>query len=390
MPRFTEEQYKHVQELMRGTVSYEFSGFTSKFQGGKNVQVFQEQLRKYFGVKYAIVMNSGTTALILGMGALGMRDSKSYVSVPVYTFTACPASIMWWKPAYMRFVDINPQTLCMQYDPREGSDDMVLAVHTLGMPVDLEAIPSHIPVLEDCAQAFGTKYKGKMVGSIRDCAILSFQETKVLTTGGEGGAFLTNNDALAEKVANMRNHGEYYTTAPYACGNFRMTEYQAAWGIVQMENIELLLADLVSKAQYVIDHLPSAILSPVTTVPYRDSLRTYYILACTYMSGVAGMDRVQFLNGVSQRRAKYMPSDPSDIPGANNRPENGIIGAGYQKLMCDLPAYQHQSNWKNDFPIARDMLTKSLWLDIHRFRSLDDIKRDLDVMHDVLNGRKSV
>lgn len=386
MERFTAEDHKEALDLLKS--SNVLSGFTSKYKGGVNLQRFEEELKEFIGVKHAITVNSGTTALIIALGALGLRNNKMCrVAVPVCTFTGCAAAVKWWGQQEIVFQDIDPDTYCIIYNENVPVD-YIIAAHALGHCCDLDALPENIPVLEDCAQAFGTKYKGNRVGSLRDIAIVSFQETKIVTTAGEGGAILTNNDQLAEICYQLRNHGEYYANSEVVGGNFRMTEIQAAYGIIQMNKIDKILKDLERSGKYLLEHLPDGLIPP-QTVSYCE--RIYYILACKYDEKITGIAKTSFLQEVNARRQKYLPKSDADIPGANNKPGYGFISGGYQSLLNKIPAYAQYAQGQK-FPYAEESIRNWVWLDIHRWRpnGIEDIKRDLEIIKDVLNGRKTV
>jgi len=395
--RFSPEEHKEVFDMIskRDRADYTFSGFTSKYKGGEYVQEFESYLAKYFDVEYVVALNSGTTALTLSLAALKkMYGLPLRVSLPIYTFTACPASVVL-NDGDVVFHDIDVNTLCFDYQPDiYGGTDIIMPVHALGMSCDMDKLQryeneyEHQYILSDIAQAFGARYKTEQITKYSDVSIVSFQETKQLTTAGEGGAVLTSNDKIHELVCQLQNHGEYYDDSEVIGGNYRMTEIQAAYGIIQMRRVDSIMEDLHEKALYVLKHIPPVLDYQIKASYCESHERSYYILPFWFNHDPNGISREDFLKECMTRRNKVFAYEPSDIPGANNKPENGILSLGYRKLMNEIPAYNHFAP-ETKFPVAEIYRDNSFWLDIHRFRSLEDIKIDLDILNDVASGRKT-
>jgi perosamine synthetase len=258
--RFGKEEIEAVRKTIH-TSSF-LSGYTNKFLGGEEIQKFEAEFAKFHGCKYGIAVNSGTSALFVAQKAGGVKN-KSKVAVPALTFTATISQIVACGGNPI-FSDIDSHSYCMNYDFSNKSVHYSIPVHLLGHPCDFEMIKkmkeSGMFVIEDCAQAMGAKYKGKSVGSIGDCAIFSFQETKHITTLGEGGMIITNNEEIAEKCRRLRNHGEYYKDDKTPGYNFRMTEAQAAFGRAQLKKLPSILRTFRENACYILKNLPEVII----------------------------------------------------------------------------------------------------------------------------------
>ncbi len=380
--RLTQDEYKEILEMVHN--SKLMSGFSSKYRGGVLLQEFEDVFARYVGTRHAVAVNSGTTGLIIAMRALKTALGKKNVNVavPSYTFTACPASVIF-NGDYPVFKDIDPETYCLLPD-NINDVDVTMAVHNLGHCVNMSRLDPSIPVLEDCAQSFGCEYNGKKVGSMGRIGMYSFQETKTITTFGEGGMLVTNDDALAELCRQLRNHGEYYANGDYAGGNFRMTEVQAACGMVQMRRVNDILRDQREKAEYLIKSLPEFITPPITKSYCK---RVYYIIACRYDEKVTRVNRDLYIEELNKERAKHIETISSDIQGANNIPGK-IVGPGYRKTLYEVPLYAKYRP-KQRCVNAEECVKRSIWLDIHRWRSYDEINLELELINKVMKRLQS-
>jgi dTDP-4-amino-4,6-dideoxygalactose transaminase len=188
----------------------------TRFIQGKEVAEFEAAFAAFSGARYAVGTASGTAALHLAMVALGLGPDD-IVATPSHTFIATTEAISY-TGATPRFIEIDPETGCMDPDDLKGKLDgvtAILPVHIHGRPVDLNAVldvAGDIPVLEDAAQAHGaemTKPDGSTVraGSYALAGCFSFYPGKNLGGFGDGGAITTNDEEFAQKVAMLRDHG---------------------------------------------------------------------------------------------------------------------------------------------------------------------------------------
>jgi dTDP-4-amino-4,6-dideoxygalactose transaminase len=203
---------------------------------GQEGEAFEKELARYCGVGFAVGVNSGTDAILIALMALGIGPGDE-VLVPAMTFiaTAEPVALLGARPV---FVDIenpsygmDPKLLEQRLTPRTKA---IIAVHLYGQPASLDplirlAANRNIPLVEDMAQAIGSTYKGKMVGSFGRISCVSFFPTKNLGACGDGGAVLTSDPALHERVRALRNHGAKIKYHHDFVGlNSRLDEIQAA------------------------------------------------------------------------------------------------------------------------------------------------------------------
>jgi len=213
---------------------------------GPMVKEFEQRISEFVGVKHCVAMCNATIALEIAIRALGLKDE---VIVPSYTFVATAHALQWQEITPV-FADIDPQTYNLDpaaierlITPRTTG---IIGVHVWGRPCDVDAIESiararKLKTMYDAAHAFGCSRQGKMVGGFGACEVLSFHATKFLNSF-EGGAVVTNDDTLAEKLRLMRNFGfAGYDRVIYLGINGKMTEVCAAMGLTSLETMDSVL-----------------------------------------------------------------------------------------------------------------------------------------------------
>ncbi len=234
----TEEDAQAVYETV-------LSGWLSQ---GPRVAEFEEEFARYVGCRHAIAVNNGTTALHLVLAAAGISESDEVI-VPPLTFVST-ANVVLFQNARVVFADIDPQTLNIDVDDVKkkisSKTKAVIPVHLFGQPVDMDPLievceEENILVIEDAAEAHGATYKGRMAGSLGHAGCFSFFPNKNMTTG-EGGMVTTNDDELAENMRVYRHQGQKGRYNHVVLGfNYRMTEMQAALGIIQLKRLPWIL-----------------------------------------------------------------------------------------------------------------------------------------------------
>ena len=217
------------------------------------IDKFEAAFKAHLGVKHAIATSSCTGALHLGMAGLGIGPGDEVIMADI-NWIASAAPIVHLG-ARAVFVDILPDTWCADPDLVEAAitarTKAILAVHLYGNLCDMDRLLEigrrhGIPVIEDAAEAIGSVWHGKRAGSMGAFGSFSFHGTKTVTTG-EGGMFVTNDDALYEKVLTLSNHGRVRGQVkqfwPERVGfKYKMSNIQAAIGCAQMERIDELIA----------------------------------------------------------------------------------------------------------------------------------------------------
>lgn len=244
---------------------------------GPKVPAFEQSVKNACNVKYALAVNSATSALHIACLSLGLKEGDWLWTTP-NTFVAS-ANCGLYCGAQVDFVDIDPYTynLCEKELEKKLIDaeksgklpKIVVPVHFSGQPCDMEAIYNlsqkyGFKIIEDASHAIGGKYKGEPIGNCRysDITIFSFHPVKIVTTA-EGGMAVTNSPELAEKLDLLRSHGitrnsslmtkpmdgPWYYEQIELGFNYRMTELQAALGVSQMQRLEDFVAKRHKLAQ---------------------------------------------------------------------------------------------------------------------------------------------
>jgi dTDP-4-amino-4,6-dideoxygalactose transaminase len=208
---------------------------------GPKVAEFEAGLARATGSQHAFAVTSGTAALHLAVLALGLEPGDE-VLVPAYTFPAT-GNVVALSGLRPRLVDVDPET--MNIDPAKVEvgprTKAILPVHLFGRPARLEELPD-LPVLEDAAGALGATHRGRPCGSLGTVACFSFHPRKIVTTG-EGGAVTTDDDAVADAVQQLRNHGwRTLGDMPHPGLNYRLSDILCAVGIPQLQRLDELLA----------------------------------------------------------------------------------------------------------------------------------------------------
>ena len=224
-----------------------YSGKWGIMQGDK-VRIFQEQFAAYQGARYALCVPNGTLALQLALMALGVKPGDEVI-VPAYTFIATVSSALQLG-ARPVFVDIDPDSYTLDPAKIEAAitpkTKAIIPVHLGGRPADMDGMlevarPHGLAVLEDACQAWGAEWRGQRVGAIGSLGAFSFQSSKNITAG-EGGALVTNDEALYETCWSLHNVGRTRTGAWYFHDllglNLRMTEWQGAILIAQLGRVD--------------------------------------------------------------------------------------------------------------------------------------------------------
>ena len=213
---------------------------------GPKVEEFEKAVADYCGVKYAVGVANGTDALVLSLDALGVGPGDEVITSP-FTFYASAESIsrLGAKPV---FADIDPLTYNIAAEQVEAKITLktkaIIPVHIFGQPAEMDKInqvaQKHgIRVVEDACQAIGAQYRGRKVGSLADAACFSFFPSKNLGGAGDGGIVVTNDEALANRVRMLRQHGSsakyYHSMVGY---NSRLDALQAAILLVKLKYID--------------------------------------------------------------------------------------------------------------------------------------------------------
>lgn len=324
-PVFGAEDGAAVSEALR-------SGHLTQLTGAY-VQDFEHAFAEWHGVNNCIATSSGTSAIHTALIALDVGPGDEVI-VPAHTFIASATPVLHQR-ARPVFADVDERTFCISPDSvRErmtSRTKAIIAVHLNGHPADLDALQAiaderSIPLIEDAAQAHGALYKSRKVGTIGRAGCFSFWEDKIITTGGEGGAVLTSDDALADRMRRIRHHGEgpiegerayYHLELGY---NYRMTSMQAATGQLQLRKLDHYLDARRRNAAYltnIIGTQAGGRIPELTSVepPFMAdyAVHSYYKYVCRIRSET-GVDIARFVAAVAAEGLPISRRYPTPLP----------------------------------------------------------------------------
>lgn len=337
---------------------------------GPKVAAFEKAFAERQGIRHALAVTSCTTGLHLALAGLGIGPGDEVI-VPAFTWIAT-ANVVLYCGATPVFVDVDRTTFNM--DPAALAAKVmkqtkaVIAVHLFGLCADIDAVraavPADVHIVEDAACAAGAVYKGRTAGSLGDVAVFSFHPRKSITTG-EGGMITCDDDTLAERINQMRNHGasvseeqRHHGPRPYILPefnllgyNYRMTDLQGAVGLVQLDKLDRFIDERAKAAAF-----------------YRERLGDLDWL------GLPGEPE----GGRHAWQAFVAYVDPDKAP----RPRNAIMEALQERGVSTRPGthavhmlglYRDRFGLApDDFPGARDCDRNTMAIPLHNRMSAED------------------
>jgi dTDP-4-amino-4,6-dideoxygalactose transaminase len=221
---------------------------SSEFVLGHELEEFEREFAAYVGVKHAVGVSNGTDALRLAFEAIGLKPGDEVI-VPAFTFVASALGVTG-AGGVPRFVDVAEDTFNLDPARIEAAvtrrTRAILPVHLFGHPAEMKPIleiARHrgLAVIEDAAQAHGAEVRGRKVGGLGDLGCFSFYPTKNLSALGDGGAVVTNDDALAGRLRMLRNLGQQKRYVHEILGhNNRLDNLQAAFLRLKLRRLEAL------------------------------------------------------------------------------------------------------------------------------------------------------
>lgn len=264
IPSLTDEEWQAMHEPL----------LTGWLTQGPKVSQFEKEFATLHSVNHALAVTSCTTGLHLALAAMGIGPGDEVI-VPAFTWVAT-ANVVLYCGATPIFCDVDIHTFNIKVEDIAAKiterTKAIIPVHLFGLCAEIDTIRSiilpHVKILEDAACAAGASYKGRMAGSLGDMAAFSFHPRKSITTG-EGGMVTTNDKELGRLADIMRNHGaeiseetRHNSSKPYLLPdfkmlgfNYRMTDLQAAVGLVQLSKLHQFIGERQAWAEYYNEHL---------------------------------------------------------------------------------------------------------------------------------------
>ena len=254
------QQYKIERKKILSIIDKTLA--TGQYVGGDEVQKFEKNISKLLKVKFCVALNSGTDALTLGLHAMGIRKNDEVITTP-NSFVASTAVIVHLgaKPVFVDVKNdqcINPELIEKSITKKTKA---IMVVHLTGRVCEMDKIlriskKYNIPIIEDAAQAVGSKYKNKMAGSFGKVACFSAHPLKNLNALGDSGYLTTNSKKIADLLKDLRNHG---MTKRNKIENFgyvsRMDNLQAAILNFRLNNLDKINNKRRKNAKFYMDNL---------------------------------------------------------------------------------------------------------------------------------------
>jgi len=339
---------------------------------GPKAQEFEEKMAEYIGVKYAVAVSSGTSALHILIRALGVGPGDEVV-VPSFTF-ASTVNVALYEKAKPVFVDIEPETYNL--DPNDLQNKItkktkaVLVVDVFGHPAEWDEILKvaeryNLKIIDDSCEALGAEYKGRKIGQFGDAACFAFYPNKQITTG-EGGIIVTNNSEIHTLARSLRNQGRDEMGAwlehKRLGYNYRMDEMSAALGVSQLKKIETFLAKREKVARAYTERLNNlGFLRTQVIRPYVHMSWFIYVITLE-----KGLDRDDVMKKMAER---------------------GIPTRGYFSPMHLQPYIRDMFGFRGgELPVTEDIAKRTLALPFHNNLSEDEIDEVVEALKDAVSG----
>lgn len=339
-PTLDQDDYQGVLDVLK-------SGYLVQ---GEKVIKFEEDLSSFVGVKDGVAVSSGTAALHLSLIALGVGKGDEVI-IPGYV---CPALLnaISYVNAVPIIADVDKFTLNIDVDNLKGRitgrTKAIIVPHMFGLPADIDEIMSlGIPVIEDCAQSAGSRYKGGHTGSFGLLSVFSFYATKMLSTG-EGGMVLSNDDGLIRTVSDLRDYDEKESYSVRY--NYKMTDIQAALGISQLRKLTSFIKRRKEIAG-LYDEVLQEMTFPIPAVPEgREHIYYRYVLLLDNAFG--------FIENMKKRG-----------------------------IECRRPVYKplHEYLGLSEFPVTDEIFQQAVSIPIYPSLSDSEVKRIIDTMKNLLS-----
>lgn len=306
-----EEEALAAAEVVRtGMLSDYIGRHGDKFRGGQRVRELEMRWAEHHQVKHAISFNTATSALIAGIGAMGILPGDE---VLVIGYSMCiSATAPLFYDAIPVFVDIEEDCFCMDtqsvIDRITPRTKAILPVDLFGQSTDMIALMEiakkyNLKVLCDASHVPGCTYNGGFAGTFGDIGVYSLNQHKIIHCG-EGGIAVTNDDELALRLQLIRNHGEavveemgYTNLTNMVGGNYRLPEVEAAIATEQLKKLPGLLQQRIDLADYLTEKLSH--LDFLTPPKVREgSGHVYYLYPLKYNEEAAGLSREKYIDNV--------------------------------------------------------------------------------------------
>jgi dTDP-4-amino-4,6-dideoxygalactose transaminase len=312
---------------------------------GSKVDEFREAFSRYFGVDYAFPVTNGSVALEVALRNAGVGPGDEVLTPPTTWVATNLAPLM--VGAEPVFVDVSPDNYCLDPDRIEEAitprTRAIITVHIGGYLCDMQRINRiaerhDLVVIEDCAQAHGSKYQGKLAGTLGQFGCFSFEKSKLMTAG-EGGMVITDDRHMGNIVYGLLGEGGRQRDAVFAKGreenawNYRMTEIQASLLLGQLGRLDSQQKQRAKNAEHLTSRLSEVQgVAPLTQSPEQNYFSYIFKYDSDAFNGVA---KNTFMKALE---AEGIPlfSSPSHQPPAYRSPGLRLPGKDYSHINCPV------------------------------------------------------
>lgn len=362
---FPEEDRKELLEQIDGILA------SGQLTLGKYTKEFEERFAAYVGTKYAIAVNSGTSALEIPLRALDVKGHS--VIVPTNTFFATPASVIH-AGGKVIFADVT-ENLCI--DPESVKENIkedtkgVIVVHIGGIvPPQIKAIQEicedkGLFLIEDAAHAHGSTLDGKMAGGFGDAAAFSFYPTKVMTSG-EGGMITTDDKKIYARALVFRDQGKagFFGNVHTEMGyNWRMSEVHAAIGLSQFCRLNEFIEDRRRVAEIYDEELKK--MDKVTPIKMPSSVESNYYKYVALLDD--GIDRAAIKKDLKEKYGVGLSGEVYEFP------------CHLQPIFKDMYGFK-----EGDFTVAEDICKRQICLPVFAKMTDEQAKSVIDSLRELL------
>lgn len=377
-PSFTEQEADAVRDVI---LSNKVNYWT-----GTQGREFEKEFAEWAGAKHAVALTNGTVAIDVALWALGVGPGDEVIVTP-RTFLASASSIVniGAIPVFAEVdadsQNITAETISAVLTPRTKA---IICVHLAGWPCEMDPIMEladqhNLYVIEDCAQAHGTSYKGRPVGSIGHVGTWSFCQDKIMTTGGEGGMVTTNDEFLWKLVWSLKDHGKDWDAVynrEHAPGfrwlherfgtNWRMLETQAVIGRIQLKRMPEWQTQRLTNAEKIWEAARSCAALRVPEVPehiQHAAYKCYVFVKPEKLKEDWSRDRI--LNEIVAQGVPCFSGSCSEV---------------YLEKAFD------NTDWRpeNRLPVARDLGETSLMFMVHPTLTVAEIQKTCKTLQKVV------
>lgn len=386
--------------LNRGIFTGYQGNWSDNFWGGPEIRKLEEEIQNKFKVKHAIPCNSATSGLLIACHAIGLAWADEVIVTP-YSMT-CSATVPLWFHTRPVFADIEPDYFCLDINDIEQKTTQhtkaIIIVDLFGQPYNADAInylakKHNLKIIEDAAQAIGSKYYDRYAGTLGDIGAFSFNQGKHLTCG-EGGMVVTNDDELAMKCRLTMNHAEavindmeenavfqkvFYKFKNMIGLNLRMTEIQAAIIREQLKKLDWIIDTRQYNADYLSKNLET--IPPISPCKTREHCtHVYYTQPFLWdIEKAEGIHRDTFINAV---KAELMPR-------AGRGAEGVAISNGYIKPIYQMPYFGGE---KGLCSVCENLYENKLFLHLYLAppTGIDELNDIIDAFQKVWENRSEL